>query len=70
MFLKITSGDKAEVMPTHKTTLCHYTFDRSIIPESFNELSLAVSEIIRGQNLFLKNKIRQYFLTGSDFSKI
>ena len=56
-------------MPTHKTTLAHYTIDTSIIPESFNKLSSAVSEIIRGQNHFLKKQKRRYLWTGSKFFK-
>ena len=56
-------------MPTHETTPAHYRIDRSIIPESFIKLSVAVSEIIRGQNEFLKTEIRRYLSTGSDFLK-
>jgi hypothetical protein len=44
--------------------------DRYIIPESFNKLSSAVSEIIRGQNSFLKKEIRRYLPIGSDILKM
>jgi hypothetical protein len=43
-------------MPTHETTLSPKRIERSIIPENLVELSLAVLEIIRGQNHFLKKK--------------
>jgi hypothetical protein len=54
----VTTGSDAELMPTHDITLCHYTIDRSITPESFIELSLLVLEIIRGQNKFLEKANR------------
>jgi hypothetical protein len=46
---KIHFRSRPEVMATHDITLCHYTMDRSLTPESFIELSVAVLEIIRGQ---------------------
>ena len=58
---------RPEVIPTRKTTLVHYTIDRSIITESFIILSSAVSEIIRRQNSFLKKEKRRYLRTGSEF---
>jgi hypothetical protein len=59
-----------EVMPTHNTTLSHYRIDRSIIPESFNKLFSVVSEIIRGQNYFLKNENRRYLRINSEKSHL
>jgi hypothetical protein len=56
-------------MPTHKTTLTRYKINRSIIPESFNKSSLVVSEIIFGQNHFLKNEKWQYLQTRSEIFK-
>jgi hypothetical protein len=53
-------------MLTHKTTLADYKIGRSIFSESFNNLSSAVSKIIRGQNSFFKEKIPLYFPTGTD----
>jgi hypothetical protein len=47
-----------------------YRLDRSILSESFNQLSSAVSEIIRGQNSFLKKEILRYLPTGSDILKM
>jgi hypothetical protein len=41
-------------MPTYNVTMCQYTIDRSITSESFIELTVAVLEIIRGQNWFLE----------------
>jgi hypothetical protein len=47
----------------------HIAIERSIIPENFMTLSLAVSEKTAGQNDFLKTENRPYLPTGSEFSK-
>jgi hypothetical protein len=56
---------RPELILTHESRLLSERIDRSIIPESYIELSLAVLEIIRGKNYFFKKGNRRHLRTGS-----